>query len=131
MDYFFAGCTTETEWKQRYRELAKIHHPDAGGNGNTELFKIIASQYAAFKNKSILPRNPKKWGNVKRRNCINKLLKIRQYKDLKKSWVYFAFKNTLLESNQQMTRDDLEFIAIALGYKKGWVDIMCLENEIK
>lgn len=31
MDFFFDGLTTADEVKQRYRELAKLMHPDVGG----------------------------------------------------------------------------------------------------
>lgn len=39
----FTGLTTKEEVRQRYRELAKQHHPDRGGDG--EIMKQINSEY--------------------------------------------------------------------------------------
>jgi hypothetical protein len=41
--YFFADIYTDKEIKARYRQLSKIHHPDAGGN--PEMFHALQSQY--------------------------------------------------------------------------------------
>lgn len=43
--YFFADIYTDKEIKARYRQLSKIHHPDAGGN--PEMFQALHSQYLA------------------------------------------------------------------------------------
>jgi curved DNA-binding protein CbpA len=52
----FINCNTIEELKQQYRKLAKLHHPDNGGNAETmkrinaeydELFKILQRQYNA------------------------------------------------------------------------------------
>ena len=32
---YFAGCRTPEEVRERYKELAKQHHPDAGGSTDT------------------------------------------------------------------------------------------------
>ena len=40
---YFAECTTVETVKARLRELAKIHHPDLGGD--EEIMKAINSQY--------------------------------------------------------------------------------------
>lgn len=40
---YFEGLTDESAIKARYKELAKLHHPDLGGN--TETMKVINTQY--------------------------------------------------------------------------------------
>ena len=42
---YFAHCTTLEELKKEYRRLAKIHHPDVGGD--TETMKAINAEYDA------------------------------------------------------------------------------------
>ena len=41
---YFDNCTSESERKSRYRELAKKHHPDIGGDA--KVMAEINSQYA-------------------------------------------------------------------------------------
>lgn len=41
---FFAGCTTKSEIRQRFRELSKQYHPDNPG-GDAEVFKLISEEY--------------------------------------------------------------------------------------
>jgi hypothetical protein len=41
--YFFDDCYTPEELKAKYRQLSKIHHPDAGGNPDT--FVELTKQY--------------------------------------------------------------------------------------
>jgi hypothetical protein len=41
--YFFADIYTDKEIKARYRQLSKIHHPDAGGS--PEMFQALHEQY--------------------------------------------------------------------------------------
>lgn len=40
---YFEGITTLEDAKKRYRELAKLHHPDKGGD--TEIMKLVNAQY--------------------------------------------------------------------------------------
>ena len=41
---YFQNCATEEELKLRYKELAKIHHPDRGGQ--TETMQKINTEYS-------------------------------------------------------------------------------------
>lgn len=55
---FFDSCTTLEEVKKKYRDLAKLYHPDKGGDLetmqklNAEYDKIINSGKFEFKNKT-------------------------------------------------------------------------------
>ena len=42
----FKNCSSIKEAKTEYKKLARIHHPDKGGN--TEIFKILNNQYNLF-----------------------------------------------------------------------------------
>lgn len=128
MGYFFAGCTNAAELKDRYRALAKKHHPDLGGNEET--FKAVAAEYEAILAGKPVPKKPVVWGKVKRRNRIIKLVKIQRAKQLKPMFVYHAYLKTLAENGQQLTRTDLEFMAAALGFKSGWIEIISKQNNI-
>ena len=44
--YFTPKPETLEELKKKYRELAQIHHPDAGGD--TEIMKVVNSEYDAL-----------------------------------------------------------------------------------
>lgn len=129
MVYFFAGCSCPADLKKRYRELAKKYHPDCP-TGDAEMFKAIAAEYAAVKAGTVLPKPQKVWGKIKRRNAIIKLVKVQQSKQLKKMFVYHAYKNTLQVNGQQLTRTDLEIMAGLLEFKSAWIEIMVKENGI-
>ncbi len=43
---FFIGCISKEDVKSKYRSLAKIHHPDKGGN--EEVFKELNYEYSYF-----------------------------------------------------------------------------------
>ncbi len=45
MNTYFDGCSNEREIKARYRDLAKKHHPDLGGDA--EIMKAINNAYEA------------------------------------------------------------------------------------
>ena len=44
---YFANCTDQDQAKARYRELAKVHHPDIQG-GNLATMQEITRQFKAF-----------------------------------------------------------------------------------
>lgn len=44
---YFSTCKTLDEAKKKFWELAKVHHPDKGGN--TATFQEILNQFQAFK----------------------------------------------------------------------------------
>jgi len=46
MTLYFEGLTTEQEIKERYKSLAKVHHPDLGGC--LEKMKVINAQYESI-----------------------------------------------------------------------------------
>jgi hypothetical protein len=127
---FFANCITYPEVKKRYRELAKKYHPDNLATGDAETFRFIAQQYTGIKNGTVATPAEKAWGYLKRRNQINRLLEVQQEKKLKKLWVYFAYQTTLAENGQELERQDLEYIALHLGYKPAWVEIKCKEHHL-
>jgi len=45
MNRYFDGCRDEQEIKSRYRDLAKQHHPDLGGDA--EIMKAVNNAYEA------------------------------------------------------------------------------------
>ena len=49
MSNYFAGCATVEEVKAMYRTLAKLHHPDRGGD--TATMQEVNSQYHATLNR--------------------------------------------------------------------------------
>src|SRR5690348_1679930 len=44
---YFSDCKTIDEAKKKFYQLAKIHHPDKGGN--TATFQEISNQFEKFK----------------------------------------------------------------------------------
>lgn len=42
---YFAGCFSEDEIKRRFRDLAKLHHPDRTG-GDKETMQAVNAEYA-------------------------------------------------------------------------------------
>ena len=45
---FFSSCNTKEMLTKKYRELAKIYHPDNTTTGNTESFKKLKAEYDEY-----------------------------------------------------------------------------------
>lgn len=45
---FFSSCNTKEELTKRYRELAKIYHPDNTTTGNVNTFKSLKDEYDEY-----------------------------------------------------------------------------------
>ena len=45
---FFASCNLKKDLIKKYRELAKIYHPDNTTTGNTESFKSLKAEYDEY-----------------------------------------------------------------------------------
>lgn len=47
---FFASCNTKEELAKKFRELAKIYHPDNVKTGNADIFKKVKVEYDKYIN---------------------------------------------------------------------------------
>lgn len=56
---YFVNCKTEQDIQQRYKQWAKVLHPDSGGNESD--FKAMQKEYAELKNNNYrVEEKPKK-----------------------------------------------------------------------
>lgn len=45
---YFASCNTKEEMTKKYRELAKVYHPDNRKTGNIESFRELKAKYDKY-----------------------------------------------------------------------------------
>src|SRR5688572_13580775 len=110
---YFANCTTLDEAKKLYFELAKINHPDKGGD--TATFQEILNQFEAFK-----PSTEKFKGEFDAFNVaeyaeiLGQLINIPEIiVEVCGSWVWIS-------GNTKPYKDAIKNVVTGESYKRGW-----------
>lgn len=90
MKNYFENCKTLEELKAEYRRLARVHHPDVGGD--TETMKQINNQYeAAFNTMNSASAQPKTETAGDFIRVIDALMKLNGLKvELCGSWLWIS-----------------------------------------
>lgn len=110
---YFQNCKTIDEAKKKYYELAKVHHPDRGGE--TATFQEILNQFEKFK-----PVSEKFSGEFDQFDAaeyseiISQLINIPEIiVEICGSWVWIS-------GNTKPYKEQIKGISTGNSYKRGW-----------
>ena len=110
---YFQNCQTLDEAKKEYFRLAKIHHPDKGGD--TAIFQEIVNQFEAFKPKSEKFKGESEQWNAKEYSAIiEELIKIPVIEvEICGSWIWIG-------GDSKPYKDLIKAVPVGDSYKRGF-----------
>lgn len=110
---YFKDCTSLDEAKKLYWTLAKIHHPDKGGDEET--FKEILNQFEAFKPfKEKFTGEQDKWNSAEYVNILNELIKVPEViVEICGSWIWVS-------GNTKPYKELIKKIDAGESYRRGF-----------
>lgn len=113
MKNYFETCQTLDEAKQMFWSLAKIHHPDKGGN--TATFQEILNQFHAFKpSTEKFAGESANFNSVEYTDILMQLIFIPEIKiEICGSWVWVS-------GNTKPYKEQIKSVKTGEGYKCGF-----------
>lgn len=112
---YFNECKTVDEAKKRFWELAKIHHPDKGGN--TATFQTILNQFEKFKPETEkFKGETESFDGLEYAEIISQLIKISATDidiEICGSWLWVS-------GNTYQHKDAIKAVVTGNSYKRGF-----------
>lgn len=110
---YFQNCQTVDEAKKRFWELAKIHHPDKGGN--TATFQEILNQFEKFRpNTEKFNGEFEAFDSAEYANILSQLIVIPEIVvEVCGSWVWVS-------GNTKPHKEEIKKVETGETYKRGW-----------
>ena len=110
---YFENCKTLDEAKKLYLSLAKIHHPDKGGD--TAIFQEILNQFEAFKPTSEKYKGEQEqWNAAEYSAIVEELIKIPVIEvEICGSWIWIS-------GDTKPYKDLIKAIPTGDSYKRGF-----------
>ena len=110
---YFNNITTLDEAKKAFYELAKIHHPDKGGD--TATFQEILNQFHSFKaGEEKFKGEFQQWDSTAYSSIIMQLIKIPEINiEVCGSWIWIS-------GNTKPYKENIKAINTEEKYRRGW-----------
>lgn len=103
--------------KSAYRKLARLNHPDLGGDVAT--MQAINIAYDSLTSGDEVRYSPKPLSEAMK--MIDGLIAVQSESGFKRGWVAYAFTTTA--NYLSTTLDDWEYLANRLGYSPAWAKV--------
>lgn len=121
---YFSFKKTEKENKDLYRELAKQHHPDRGGN--SEIFKAISIEYEFYQKRikeGVTPDQAKAYDNVFANTSFISIEEMEAYYLKNKPALDEIISRFILRKKPNRKMDD-DIVTLGLGLGKSIFNLL-------